>query len=85
MRSADPGELDYFRFGYAVDTARMRTVLGFEPRWTTMQAFDDFIRGAALRPVIKPDWIDAAEAGLLRLVGANPVQMKNTAAKAGTR
>ena len=84
MRSVDPGQLDYFQFGYAVDTTRMRTVLGFEPRWTTMQAFDDYIRGAALRPVIKPDWIDVAEAGLLRLVGANPVQM-NTAAKAGTR
>ena len=48
----------------------MRTELGFEPRWTTVQAFDDFIGGAALRPVVDPAWIDAAENKLLGLLGA---------------
>jgi UDP-glucose 4-epimerase len=70
MREFTSAQMDYFQFGCATDTARMRSTLGFEPRWTTPQAFDDFVKGAALRPVIKPDWIDAAEAGLLNLVGA---------------
>ena len=34
--------------GRVVDTTRLRTEFGFTPRWTTVQAFDDFVRGAAL-------------------------------------
>ncbi|MBF6426332.1 NAD-dependent epimerase/dehydratase family protein [Nocardia cyriacigeorgica] len=70
MRDFSAEQLDYFHFGCGLDTTRMRTELGFEPRWTTVQAFDDFIGGAALRPVIDPEWIDAAENKLLGLVGA---------------
>ncbi|AXK87563.1 NAD-dependent epimerase/dehydratase family protein [Nocardia farcinica] len=70
MRDFSAEQLDYFHFGCGLDTTRMRTELGFEPRWTTVQAFDDFIGGAALRPVIDPRWIDAAEHKLLGLLGA---------------
>ncbi|MFC3963215.1 NAD-dependent epimerase/dehydratase family protein [Nocardia jiangsuensis] len=70
MREFSGEQLDYFHFGCGLDTTRMRTELGFQPRWTTVQAFDDFIGGAALRPVIDLKWIDAAENKLLGLVGA---------------
>jgi len=70
MRDFSAEQLDYFHFGCGLDTTRMRAELGFEPQWTTVQAFDDFIGGAALRPVIDPRWIDAAEQKLLGLVGA---------------
>ncbi|MFD6158489.1 NAD-dependent epimerase/dehydratase family protein [Nocardia sp. NPDC060256] len=70
MREFSGEQLDYFHFGCGLDTTRMRAELGFVPRWTTMQAFDDFIGGAALRPVIDPAWIDAAENKLLGLLGA---------------
>ncbi|MBF6357514.1 NAD-dependent epimerase/dehydratase family protein [Nocardia higoensis] len=70
MRDFSAEQLDYFHFGCGLDTTRMRAELRFEPRWTTVQAFDDFIGGAALRPVIDPQWIDAAEKGLLGLVRA---------------
>ncbi|MFF0494859.1 NAD-dependent epimerase/dehydratase family protein [Nocardia aobensis] len=70
MREFTTEQIDYFHFGCGLDTTRMRTELGFAPRWTTVQAFDDFIGGAALRPVIDPRWIDAAENRLLGLVGA---------------
>ncbi|TQM30242.1 UDP-glucose 4-epimerase [Nocardia bhagyanarayanae] len=70
MREFTGEQLDYFHFGCGLDTTRMRTELGFEPRWTTVQAFDDFIGGAALRPVFDPAWIDAAEKKLLGLIGA---------------
>ncbi len=70
MREFSTEQLDYFHFGCGLDTTRMRTELGFEPRWTTVQAFDDFIGGAALRPVVDPMWIDAAEHKLLGLLGA---------------
>jgi UDP-glucose 4-epimerase len=70
MREFTAEQIDYFHFGCGLDTTRMRTELGFSPRWTTVQAFDDFVGGAALRPVIDPRWIDAAETRLLGLVGA---------------
>jgi UDP-glucose 4-epimerase len=70
MREFTAEQIDYFHFGCGLDTTRMRTELGFQPRWTTVQAFDDFVGGAALRPVIDPRWIDAAETRLLGLVGA---------------
>lgn len=69
MREFTREQLDYFQFGCGLDTTRMRTVFGFEPRWTTVQAFDDFVRGAALRPVVDARWIDRAENGLLALIG----------------
>ncbi len=70
MREFTGEQLDYFHFGCGLDTTRMRTELQFVPRWTTVQAFDDFIGGAALRPVFDPAWIDAAENKLLGLLGA---------------
>lgn len=70
MREFTMEQLDYFRYGCGLDTTRMRAVLGFEPRWTTLQAFDDFVRGAGLRPVLDPEWITAAESRLLGLIGA---------------
>lgn len=70
LREFSGEQLDYFHFGCGLDTTRMRTELGFEPRWTTVQAFDDYIGGAALRPVVDPAWIDVAERKLLGLVGA---------------
>nr|WP_239003637.1 NAD-dependent epimerase/dehydratase family protein [Nocardia panacis] len=70
LRQFTGEQLDYFHFGCGLDTTRMRTELGFHPRWTTVQAFDDYIGGAALRPVIDPGWIDVAERKLLGLVGA---------------
>lgn len=71
MRGFSGEQPDYFYFGCGLDTTRMRTELGFTPRWTTVQAFDDFIAGAALRPVFDPAWIDAAETKLLGLIGAD--------------
>ncbi|MGW0183813.1 NAD-dependent epimerase/dehydratase family protein [Nocardia sp. NPDC003345] len=71
MRDFSSEQLDYFLFGCGLDTTRMRAELGFEPRWTTVQAFDDFTGGAALRPVVDPSWIDAAENKLLGLLGAD--------------
>lgn len=39
-------------YGRALDTSRMRTVLGFEPRWSTLGALEDF--AASRRPSTAP-------------------------------
>ncbi|PZS37175.1 MAG: NAD-dependent dehydratase [Pseudonocardiales bacterium] len=64
-----PEQTRFFNFGRVLDTTRLRTEFGFLPRWTTAQAFDDFVRGAALRPTVDPRWIATAEQGVLRLAG----------------
>ncbi|SDI26370.1 UDP-glucose 4-epimerase [Rhodococcus triatomae] len=69
MRSYTDEQLEYFNFGCGIDTTRMRTELRFEPRWTTMQALDDFSRATGAQPVGTARFVDATERGLLTLVG----------------
>ena len=59
-----PEQLRFLNFGRVVDTTRLRDRFGFTPRWTTQQAFDDFVRGRDLRPFVDPDQIRAVERGL---------------------
>ena len=58
-------QLDYLSYGRVMDTTRMRNELGFEPKWTTLEAFDDFVRGRGLTPIIDPDWVRSVEGRML--------------------
>ena len=42
-----PEQLRFLTYGRGIDTTRMRTELGFEPSFTTEQAFADFAAGLA--------------------------------------
>ncbi|HJT04699.1 MAG TPA: NAD-dependent epimerase/dehydratase family protein [Pseudonocardiaceae bacterium] len=44
-----PEQIKLLSFGRVVDTTRLRTEFGFIPRWTTAQAFDDYVHGRRLR------------------------------------
>jgi UDP-glucose 4-epimerase len=48
--SADQVRL--LNFGRVVDTTRLHEVFGYTPRWTTREAFDDYVQGRGLRPVV---------------------------------
>jgi UDP-glucose 4-epimerase len=65
-----PEQMRLLNFGRVVDNRRLRTQFGFTPRWTTAQAFDDYVRGRALRPVIDPERVESLERGLLTAVRA---------------
>ena len=54
-------QLAYLSYGRVMDTTRMRAELGFEPKWTTLEAFDDFVRGRGLTPIIDPKWVLSVE------------------------
>ncbi|NLU84113.1 NAD-dependent epimerase/dehydratase family protein [Rhodococcus sp. HNM0569] len=71
MRAYTDEQPEYFHFGCGLDTTRMRTELGFTPRWSTLEALDDFGRAAGLRPVVREEWVDRIEGTLLGLVGAS--------------
>ncbi|WP_226436548.1 NAD-dependent epimerase/dehydratase family protein [Rhodococcus yananensis] len=69
MKSFTKEELDYFHFGCGLDTTRMRSELGFEPRWSTRDALDDFAHGIGLTRVVRTEWIDKAESMVLSALG----------------
>jgi UDP-glucose 4-epimerase len=57
-------QIAYLTYGRGVDTTRMREVLGFEPRYTTQEAFADF--AANLGPgLVTPERVAAVEQGLV--------------------
>ncbi|KAA2264858.1 NAD-dependent epimerase/dehydratase family protein [Solihabitans fulvus] len=63
-----PDQMRFLNFGRVVDTSLLRDEFGFVPRWTTTQAFDDYVSGRGLRPLIDPERVSAVEHGLLDLV-----------------
>lgn len=54
-------QLDYLSYGRVMDTTRMRTELGYTTKWTTQEAFDDYVRGRGLTPIIDPRWVLSVE------------------------
>jgi UDP-glucose 4-epimerase len=38
-----PEQLRYLNFGRVVDTTKLKEQFGFTPRWSTVQAFDDYV------------------------------------------
>ena len=65
-----PEQMRLLNFGRVVDNTRLREQFGFTPRWTTTQAFDDFVHGRALRPVLDPARFAALERGVLSMARA---------------
>ncbi len=57
----DREQLDYLSYGRVMDTTRMRNDLGYSPKWTTMEAFDDYVRGRGLTPIVDPRWVRSME------------------------
>lgn len=69
----------YLSYGRVMDITRMRTELGYEPKWTTAEAFDDYVRGRSLTPIIDPhrvrSWEGRAIALAQRWGSRNPIAM----------
>lgn len=57
-------QLRFLNFGRVVDSTKLRTCFDFEPRWTTQQAFDDFVQGCELRPWVSHGRVNSVERGI---------------------
>ena len=67
-------QLRFLTYGRVVDTTRMTDVLGFTPRYTTREAFDDFVARQGLHGPLSADTVSAVErtlAGVVRRGGAH--------------
>lgn len=62
-------QLRLLHYGRVIDTTRMRKVLGFEPRYTTREAFADFVRGRHLSGPLSTDTMEALERRALAGMG----------------
>jgi UDP-glucose 4-epimerase len=63
-----PEQMRFLSFGRALDTHRMRHVLGLHPRYATREAFADFVRGRRLHGPLSADTVERLEAGVLGLL-----------------
>lgn len=59
----------FLRYGRALDTTRMRRELGFTSRWTTREAFADFVRARHLHGPVDPDTMASLRRGMGAVVG----------------
>lgn len=67
MGGFSPGQVKLLSAGRVLDTTRLIEVAGYLPRFTTVEAFDDFAAG--LRPVLAPTTVRGLEVRLANVVG----------------
>ena len=60
-----PEQLRFLEHGRVADTARLKERFGYAPRYTSKQAFDDFVRARGLNRVLNPEVAGAVEAAIL--------------------
>jgi UDP-glucose 4-epimerase len=60
-------QFDYLSYGRVMDISRMRSELDYQPKWTTAEAFDDYVRGRSLTPIIDPHRVRSWEGRAISL------------------
>jgi UDP-glucose 4-epimerase len=58
----------FLAYGRVVDTTRMKEVFGFTPRYSTREAFDDFVTRQGLSGPLSPDTVQSVEDGVRGVV-----------------
>lgn len=63
----DREQLNYLSYGRVMDTTRMHRDLGYSPKWTTAEAFDDYVRGRGLTSILDPRWVRSMESSAVAM------------------
>jgi UDP-glucose 4-epimerase len=61
-------QMRFLSYGRGLDTTRMRSVLGLEPRFTTRGAFLEFVRGRRIEGPLSADAVQGVRSALTSLV-----------------
>src|SRR5947209_8922518 len=56
-----PEQMQFLHFGRGVDTTRLRRDFGYQPRYSTLEAFDDFVQGRSLTRYVDPERVARVE------------------------
>lgn len=60
-----PEQMRFLQHGRVADTRRLREEFGYLPKYTSLEAFDDFVRGRDLPRLYTPESVAALETQLL--------------------
>jgi UDP-glucose 4-epimerase len=65
-----PEQLNFLAHGRVVDIGKLERTFGWTPHYSTVEAFDDFVRGRNLSSVLSPENVKLAEQAVLaRMTG----------------
>lgn len=68
-----PDELGFLVYGRVADLSRLRDRFGYTPRYSTREAFADFLATRGIEPLVGPATVERAERWLRQvLVGSDP-------------
>jgi UDP-glucose 4-epimerase len=71
MGGFSPGQVKLLSAGRVLDTTRLVERAKYRPRFTTIEAFDDFAAG--LRPALAPSTVRRVEVRIASTLGAQPL------------
>jgi len=60
-----PEQLQFLHYGRVIDIGRLEAEFGYQPRYSTAQAYEDFVRGTNLTSPLNPATVGALEEALL--------------------
>ena len=67
-----PEQMQFLNFGRVVSTDRLKEAFGYTPQYSTEAAFESFLTGRPVPPVLSEAVLDAGEAALARLLRTTP-------------
>ena len=67
--------MQFLNFGRVVCNARLKSDFGYTPAYSTAEAFDSFLTGRPVEPVINPGVIRAVESMIAGLLGTQSEPM----------
>ena len=70
VADSSPEQMRFLTYGRVVDTTRMTQELGFVPRFSTREAFDDFVVHQRLRGPLSTDIVSAVENRLVKVLAS---------------
>ncbi len=65
MVDFSPEQMRFLQHGRVADTTKLREQFGFQPRYSTLEAFDDYIAARGLHSVLTPERIAGVEDAVL--------------------
>jgi UDP-glucose 4-epimerase len=65
-----PEQVSFLAFGRGIDTTRLKEMVGYTPRWTTSETFEDFVSARDVHGPIAPERLEAVEDRVLDVLAA---------------
>lgn len=69
VASFSPEQVQFLTYGRGVDTTRMRTKLGFAPKYSTAEAFEDFVQARCRDGVLDRERVRRVEQAFASVLG----------------